>query len=144
MIAFHRKYKSGSGFAFWRYTDISTDGDLYLRRLIIAQVPKIGSIMLHWIKRPDRARDLHDHPVSFLSILLRGTYYELIPDPTGGEKVNFITWWNFKRATDAHRITNVFGPKQVLTLVFAGPKRREWGFHTKRGWIPWRQYEENV
>lgn len=143
MILFHRKYKSGSGFALWRWKDIETNGSLYLRRLHIIQVPKVGTIMLHWIVRPDRARDLHDHPVSFLSLVLRGAYYEHILEERGAyqfETIRYIRRWNFKRATDAHRISDVFGPKGVLTLVFTGPKVREWGFHTDAGWIAWRNY----
>lgn len=150
----NRKYKSGSGFAFWRWTEIETDGSLYLRRLHIIQVPKVGAIMLHWILRPDRSRDLHDHPVSFLSLVLRGSYIELVPVATATtytegvirERIytdrRYIRWLNFKRATDAHCITEVFGPRGALTLVFAGPKVRQWGFYTKEGWIPWPDYKE--
>lgn len=144
MLFFNRKYKSGSGFALWRWKDIETDGDLYLRRLIIAQVPKVGSVMLHWIMRPDLSRDLHDHPVSFLSVVLRGSYWELVPvtDPeVPGLKLRHIRWLNFKRATDAHRIRDVFGKRGVLTLVFAGPNRRKWGFFTAEGWVPWTEYK---
>lgn len=146
MLWANRRYKSGSGFALWRWTDIITDGSLYLRRLHLIQVPHVGAVMLHWIKRPDLARDLHDHPVSFLSIVLRGSYYEFVPNlaraPFGME-LRHVRWWNYKRATDAHRIIDVFGPRGVVTLVFAGPKRRNWGFHTPQGWVRWQDYKES-
>lgn len=145
MILFHRKYKSGTGFCIWRWTDIYDDSehdDLYLRRLHIIQVPHVGAIMLHWIVRPDHSRDLHDHPVSFLSFVLRGGYLERVPSSIRGtEFIRIVRWWNFKRATDAHRITDVWGRGGALTLVFAGPKRRQWGFHTANGWVPWTEYE---
>lgn len=155
MFLFNRKYKSGSSFAVWRWTDIETDGSLYLRRLHLLQIPHVGAVMLHWIVRPDRARDLHDHPVSFLSIVLRGSYTERVPSFTYHDtsfctyetqncyKQRYIRWWNYKRAADSHRITYVFGPRGVLTLVFAGPKRRNWGFLTAEGWVRWQDYKEN-
>lgn len=141
-----RMYKSGSGFAFWRWTDVETDGSLYLRRLHLVQIPHVGAIMLHWIKRADRGRVLHDHPVSFLSVVLRGWYFEDVPKSfldRNRTKVRPIRWFNFKRATDAHRISYV-PSTGVLTLVFAGPKRRNWGFHTPSGWVRWQDYKEKV
>lgn len=145
-----RMYRSGMGFAFWRWTDITVDGKLYLRRLHLIQVPRLGAVMLHWILRPDPQRDLHDHPVSFLSILLRGYYYEdrAIPDRGCDEpdaprlvRQQFIHFINYVRATDRHRISGLpLGG--CLTLVFAGPKVRDWGFWTPVGFVPWREYNE--
>lgn len=30
--------------------------------------------------------------------------------------------------------------KPVWTLFWAGPRTREWGFHTAMGWLPWETY----
>jgi hypothetical protein len=131
-----REYKSGQRWAFWRWTDIKLDDKLYLRRLHIVQVPKLGAIMVHWIMLPDSQPDMHDHPVSFFSILLRGRYMEETPDG-----MRLVFRYNFKRATDMHRIVAV-PTTGVTTLVFAAPKSREWGFHTAHGFVPWRNYKE--
>jgi hypothetical protein len=150
MILQNRRYHSGQLFALWRWTDVVLNGDLYLRRLNVAQIPYVGAKMIHWIHRPDPQRDLHDHPVSFVSLVVRGGYTE--------ERADGATWRrrllcgfrperrtyeagqiNYVRATDCHRIVSVL--PNTLTLVLAGPKVREWGFHTRRGWIHWKEYE---
>jgi hypothetical protein len=134
-----RMYKSGSRWSLWRWTDVVLNGVLYLRRLHLVQTPWF-SVMLHWLT-PDPQPDLHDHPVSFLSIPLRGGYCEMTP--SGGRLIGMgYHATNFKRATDTHRISWVH-PDGALTLVFAGPVVRSWGFHTPRGWVPWREYQHN-
>jgi hypothetical protein len=139
-ILSERKYKAGMLWSVWRWTDVDPDGggETYLTRLHLFRVPWC-SCMLHWIRHPDPQPDLHDHPVSFLSVLLSGSYVEEVPDGDSGRRAVRVRWWNFKRATDRHRIMSVAG--HVLTLVFAGPAVREWGFHTPDGWVPWRDYE---
>lgn len=131
-----RRYKSGTRFCVWRWTDITFSGRLYLRRLHIVQTPWFA-VMLHWIVSADPQRDLHDHPVSFLSIPLCGGYVEETPR---GERVVCGWRWNVKRATGIHRIMIV--KPNTLTLVICGPVVRQWGFHTERGFIPWREYEK--
>jgi hypothetical protein len=130
----NRKYKSGTRWSTWRWTDIDplNDGTIYLTRLHLVQT-QWGSVMLHWINHPDPQDDPHDHPVSFLSIVLKGGYTE-----ETGTKTRDVRFWNFIKSTDRHRIISIKGP--TLTLVFAGPVVRGWGFWTAKGWVPWRQY----
>jgi hypothetical protein len=94
--------------------------------------------MLHWIVRPDPQPDLHDHPNSFLSLVISGWYDEEVLGTDGITRTEKVRWWNFKRATDRHRIVRIGG--QVVTLVFAGAVIRGWGFHTPTGWQAWRDY----
>jgi hypothetical protein len=136
-----RVYTSGTRWCLWRWTDVDWQGQLYLRRLHLFQTPG-GALMLHWIKTPDPHPDPHDHPVSFLSITLRGAYYE---EWRGEEYDDPAPRWirnrfRFRRATDIHKITDA--EPGTLTLVFAGPVVRCWGFHTARGFIPWKTYRE--
>jgi hypothetical protein len=96
--------------------------------------------MLHWIMRTDPQPDLHDHPNAFVSVVLRGWYAEETPKP-GSEQERIrkhIVFLNIKRARERHRIVALGG--KTLTLVFAGPVVRGWGFHTPHGWKPWREY----
>jgi len=120
-------------------------------------------ILLHRLRRPDHDRDMHDHPWSFLSIVLRGWYSEAVPGSADIQRVwidgrlvgveeipdglrlvpdqtRVITFFNWKRArrSDPHRISYV--APGTLTLVFHGPRRRDWGFHTREGWVPHRKY----
>lgn len=136
-----RVYKSGTRWCAWRWTDVVLSGRVYLRRLHLVQVPWF-SVMLHWIRFPDPQRDPHCHPVTFLSVVLRGGYTEWRSSLRGAQArvgvVHRVRWWNFVRATDVHKILTV--EPGTLTLVFAGPVVRRWGFWTSEGWISWRDY----
>ena len=128
---------------FERYVVRDADG-VYLDRLRIIETPWFR-VYFHRILRSDKDRHLHDHPWSFLSIILRGGYWEHT-EPRG-----FRIWapterawkkqWSVIRhkATDLHRLELPEG-ESVWTLVFAGRRIREWGFQTENGWVPWREY----
>lgn len=136
-----RKYTSGNRWCVWKWTDVDPDGDgdIYLTRLHLFQIPWC-SCMLHWILRADPQPDLHDHPNAFASIVLWGWYEEEIPLPGSDNKriSRRISFVNFKSSTSQHRIVKLHRP--TLTLVMAGPVVRTWGFHTPKGWKPWREY----
>lgn len=134
-----REYKTGTQYCVWRWKDIYWKGELYLRRLIIVQCP-LFSIMFHWIKAPDRQRHLHDHPVSMLSIILSGLYWETW-EFNGKSGLRYVSSYNWIPAHKRHRITHVY-PGGCITLCIAGPRVREWGFHTEDGWIHWQKYHE--
>lgn len=107
------------------------------------------AICVHWINKPDAEPHLHDHPVSFLSLILRGWYEEERITHVHLPSLGYIgdetrsgrrTWWNYIKASsgDRHRITQV--RPGTVTLCFMGPKKREWGFHTPEGWVYWKDY----
>jgi hypothetical protein len=134
-----RKYASGNRWCAWRWTDVDpeNEGKIYLTRLHLFQTPWL-SCMVHWIRLADPQPDLHDHPVTFVSLLVAGWYEEEVPASDGGFLLRRVRWWNVKRATDRHRIVKL--GRTVVTLVLAGPVVRDWGFHTAEGWMPWREY----
>jgi len=132
-----RQYRSGSGWCFWRWSIVDTD---YIRRLHIIKTP-LFAVCLHWIRSADPEPYLHDHPVSFLSIILRGGYNEARGMDTARQFIRRYyrrRWFNFIRASTLHRITLV--QPGTLTLALMGPKTREWGFYTRPGWVYWRDY----
>ena len=137
----NRSYVSGTRWCCWRWTDVDPEGtgQTYLTRLHLFQTPWC-SAMLHWIRRPDPQPDLHDHPNAFLSLVIRGWYDEEVSARESGDRreIRHVAWWNLKRSTDRHRIVAL--DPSLITLVFAGPVVRGWGFHTPSGWQPWRQY----
>lgn len=140
-------------------------GGSYMRRFIL-RTPW-GTVRLHNILRSDADRHLHDHPFDFVSFLLNGGYRETTPcaacngtgkfidpdlmwDPrppdcrdcmSTGKRLRF--WPRFsvvrKQAEDLHCLTI---DKPVWTLVFSGPKRRDWGFATEDGWVHNEQYSQ--
>jgi hypothetical protein len=106
----------------------------YITRLHVVKTPWFA-VCLHWFNKPDPEPFDHDHPVTFLSLILRGSYVE---QRNGVRKTR--RWVNFIRASadDQHTIVELRG--RPLTLCLMGPKRREWGFHTRPGWIGWKDY----
>ena len=144
-IARHRLYKSGTGWCYWRWTDTESE---YILRLHIVKTP-FGAICLHWIKKADAEPWLHDHPVSFLSVILRGSYAEMRKTGDGPLRYKVNSRFNFVRASKADRHRIVLTRTNTLTLCFMGPKTREWGFHVwteldPSGWIYWKDYYERL
>lgn len=132
-----RKYKSGTTWCFWRWTDVDSE---YILRLHVFKTPWFA-VCLHWINKPDAEPWLHDHPVAFFSLILRGGYAELRQRVTELKPRHIVhRWFNFIRANDFDRHTIVFTRTKTLTLALMGPKVREWGFHTPAGWIMWKDY----
>lgn len=121
--------------AFWQKFEIRKPGEaVYLRRWYVIMTPW-WSIYLHHILSPDPDRDPHDHPWDFGSFVLSGGYQEYAPEGC----YSYSRWsWHTKKATDLHRITHVC--PNTRTLVFTGPRKREWGFLRNGRWIPWREY----
>lgn len=103
------------------------------------------SVRLHHILKSDEDRGWHDHPWDFLSILLTNGYTEHRPDIAYGgflynmrayiPQFTLVSRW----AEDRHRLELTDGP--VWTLVFTGPRRREWGFIDSRG--QWTHYSKH-
>lgn len=144
-----RTYRPDCRWAVWRWTEVSCDGAPYLTRLHLLKTPWFA-VFLHWFHAPDPQPDPHDHPVSFLSIPLRGGYveergvYRVHPTHTQVPSTRWVggrfgKWWNYVRSTDVHRVLKLHG--QPITLVFSGPKVREWGHWTVDGWVHWREYK---
>jgi hypothetical protein len=128
----------------WRKYDIIkvVDGEevLYLRRYFLWR-SRWFNIYLHHIPRPDEDRDPHDHPWSFVSVLLRGGYDEEVFN-TKRELIKTNKRKAFaigKRSGNViHQITRV--DPNTWTLVFTSSRWRKWGFITKDGWVYWKTY----
>lgn len=125
-------------------SDIYSGGILYMRRWRLIHRKWFG-VRLHHIVRSDADRELHDHPFTFVSIILWGGYYEHTVDGR-------CTWYGpgsivVRSADVLHRLKLERETVQVWpaydrdipawTLVFRGPLRREWGFLTGKGWVHW-------
>ncbi|MHC5537598.1 hypothetical protein ACYOEI_05130 [Singulisphaera rosea] len=113
-------------------------GDIFFRRWKLIPTPWVG-IYLHQFFRSDNDRCLHDHPWAFVSVILRGGYWEEMADGRHWRGPGSIL---VRRAEDAHRIELEPGTRP-WSLVFVGRKVRPWGFHTIRGWIPWVKGQPN-
>lgn len=126
-------------------TDLSRTAPYLIRWSL--WLPWGWSLKLHQILRADDDRCVHDHPWVFLRIILWGGYEEIHATHDGEERVSirkpWRPWapWRVYRcpAGFRHRITRLLG-KSSWSLVVAGPRFREWGFYTLRGWMAWRQF----
>lgn len=130
---------------------IGAPGNPMMERWRLLQTPLFG-IYLHRIYREDLDPVPHDHPWSFLSLVLRGGYQEeFYPDTRrildraftrrfgGLPRLDGRPSRRLHRfpLTAAHRITAV--EPGTVTLVLVGPKVRSWGFYGYDGlWIDWR------
>jgi len=83
----------------------------------------------HWLKSDDR-RFFHDHGGDLISMVVKGTYKNVVPDPDspdGKREIQVKRWrpWKFK-AEEKHYLDI---PKEgAWTILLFWPKRRNWGF----------------
>lgn len=138
---------------------IGGEADPYMRRWWVIPRNRWFNIYLHHFCRSDDDRALHDHPWWNASLLLKGSYREVVPvdpaNPAGETQALLRTEGAFvfrRSGTMAHRIellreygfTN-FGAYDsreapVWTLFITGPNVRAWGFHCPKGWVHWRDF----
>jgi hypothetical protein len=82
--------------------------------------------------------DLHDHPWPYMTIILKGGYWEYT-------RANVVPTWKgagqirFGHSTDYHRI-ELEPDVECWTLFVPGPKMRDWGFLVGNSWIQNEQY----
>ena len=103
------------------------------------------NIFIHKFLKSD-PDDVHDHPWPYATLILKGGYWEWIPQFNSlGQKIGEIATWrgagHFRicSATSFHRIE--LDPSiTAWTLFMPGPQKREWGFLVKNQWIQWQDY----
>lgn len=151
--------------SFYKKTVISRLGDngkeSYLIRWTLFSCPWF-SIKVHKILVSDDDC-LHDHPWSYLSLILSGGYWEETPNLEKG-LADAVSAAVNSDSEDTGIIARVskrgrwYGPGSILwrpapgsihrlvlyepamTLIITFKRVQEWGFFTKAGWIPWFKY----
>ena len=98
------------------------------------------NVFLHRFLKGD-PDDVHDHPWPYATLILKGGYWEWIPQfDNQGQKIEEIKHWrkpgHFRTcgATSYHRI-ELDPTVECWSLFMPGTKKREWGFLTSKGWI---------
>lgn len=136
---------------------IYRDDKPYLIRRTLINIYKWFSLKYHKIYQSD-GECSHDHPWSFLTIILSGGYYEYTPktqkdsgvfvrELNGIDGTKEICRWHkpgsimFRPARWKHRL-ELKDNTPAKTFVITFPVVREWGFFTKWGWIFWENYNE--
>lgn len=136
-------FRPGHGMLVARHTGDGT-GPVTWRRPLARLIQLCGlAVRIHEILRSDSGRDPHDHPWSFLTIILKGGYYEQLFDDDG--TLVSTTWHGpgsvlFRRAGTWHKLILPKG-KTATTLFISGQKRCTWGFNVLGVKIPYNRYQ---
>lgn len=112
----------------------------YLYRWVVCTT-RWFKVYIHHFVGDDWSLDLHDHPKRFISIGLKGWYFETTRGPEGsGTRTSMFSapWIRSFPAEHIHRIA--VPSKDCWTLVIVLKTTREWGFWHDGSFIPWRTY----
>lgn len=120
---------------------IGPPGDPYMLRWFIIPRNRRFNIYLHKFLRDDDDRALHDHPWWFVSLILKGGYFERVePNRIISRSPGSIA---FRPATHRHRVIlrgNTGQREPCWTIVVTGRKKRTWGFWCPKGFVPWHEF----
>lgn len=100
------------------------------------------AIRVHEILRSDIGRDPHDHPWPYITIILKGGYWEERYDDWGD--CYSVEWHGpgsvlIRKARDLHKLMLPPG-HTTHTLFMTGPYQNGWGFLTPRGKVGHKDY----
>jgi len=93
------------------------------------------AVYLHRLCRSDEDRALHDHPWSFISIILTAGYIEHTPQGPRRHRPGSVL---IRPAEWQHRLELA---RPAWTLVLRFRRRREWGFICPSGWVAWHIFD---
>ena len=103
------------------------------------------NIFLHKFLKGD-PDDVHDHPWPYATLILKGGYYEWLPqfDSKGNKIAEMCVWrgpgsFRICSANSYHRI-ELDPSVTAWTLFMPGPKKQDWGFLVNNKWIQHEQY----
>ena len=103
------------------------------------------NVFLHKFLKSD-PDDVHDHPWPYATLILKGGYWEWIPQfNSAGQKIGEVSIWRgpghfrISRANSYHRI-ELDPSVTAWTLFMPGPKQRDWGFLVRNKWVQWEEY----
>jgi len=114
--------------------------ETYIRRWSL-WLPFGWSLKLHAIEQADHDRCEHDHPWWFWRFVMSGGYWETVTDAAGRTREVYRRPGSLSYCGRAFRHRIIELPKgRAWTLLLCGGRRREWGFFTKSGWVPWRKF----
>lgn len=117
---------------------------VYLRRFIVFKTP-FGAIYVHAIFVNDGDRDPHNHPMAFVSWVVRGGYVEKRWRESRLLGFRVRPWMTLARTTrkDFHSIRELI-KAPTITVMFCGPRRQDWGFMTPEGFVDQTTYRARL
>lgn len=104
------------------------------------------NVFLHKFLKSD-PDEHHDHPWNYATLILKGGYWEWIPQfNKQGQKIGEIAHWRGRghfrlcSAKSYHRIEVDKTVGDTWTLFMPMWKKKEWGFFTKGKWVQHEEY----
>jgi hypothetical protein len=119
---------------------ISKKGELHFQRYRLLATPFLN-IYVHRLCKSDREKHMHDHPWSFITLILwRGymEYMESYPEGISRKWLHIV----YHKAEEVHKFKLLDETKSTWTLVITGPRRREWGYKVGSDWFDNQTYRE--
>ena len=123
-------------------TIISRAGIPYLRRWQMFRGKAAPNVYMHHFLSDDEDCP-HDHPFDFWALTLWGKGEEVMYRRRGNQVVEVgrrrlcVGVLRRYRAENIHRICRVKGLRTICLIV---RRRRNWGFWTPSGWVPWHLF----
>lgn len=109
----------------------SRSGVLHFQRWNIFTVKNFFSVYLHIIHKADEDKHLHNHPWSFISLVLWGRYIERLED----KLVNrYPLQVSYRRKNVFHKIHMLLS-KKVITLNIMFSKQNNWGYKVNHSYV---------
>lgn len=108
-----------------------------------------ANIRIHHILRSDSDRHLHDHPWPSTSIILKGGYWEILPedqnqDPALDEEKRIRVWRApgdvVTRAANTRHAIELPEGQTSWSMFIMGKYEQQWGFYLPEGKMYWREY----
>ena len=107
------------------------------------------NVTLHKIVKSDDPL-FHDHPWPYLTIILKGGYWEHTPcfNSEGKQIAEVIKWRGpgsiIKRKANDYHWLELDEGKPATTIFFMGPQQRVWGFLLNNKWVQHETYLKSV
>ena len=99
----------------------------WYKQPLVWLIQKCGiAIRIHEILSSDADRVFHDHPWDFVTVLLKGSYWENMPHGRFLRRQNSIL---YRKTTDRHSLELIANQK-VTTMFVTFKYKQKWGFWT--------------
>jgi len=97
------------------------------------------NVTLHKIVKSDEPF-LHDHPWPYMTIILKGGYWENTPEGRTWKGPGSV----IKRGAQEFHWLELENEQPVTTLFFMGPQQRDWGFLDCGEWIHHKEFLNGI
>lgn len=105
----------------------------------------LGKLLVHHFPPNVTDRDPHDHPSPFITLIVKGGYFNTEWEKYGEKTVPTVEWLGrgaLRYRPAAHMHITTTDQRGSWSVVLMGPKTRAWGFLRNGVWMAWKPYVE--